>query len=93
MNIPLTSVDVTDARTTDRQLIDGLQQTLHANHARLLEAAKKEWESKFSGNDPSDACVAVRITTDAPVRRLACAGLIGRSKAGSPIGSRRGVPA
>jgi hypothetical protein len=94
MNIPLTSTDVIDIRTTDRQLINGLQQTLHANHARLLDAAKTEWESKFAGNDPSDACVTVRITTDAPApRQLACAGVLAKPKARSFTVSRWGVPA
>ena len=94
MNIPLTSTDVTDIRTTDRQLINGLQQTLHANYGRLLEAAKTEWESKFAGNDPSDACVTVRITTDAPApRQLACAGVLEKPKARSLNGTRWGVPA
>ena len=94
MNIPLTSADVTDLRTTDRQLIQGLQQTLHANQSRLLGAAKKEWESRFAGNDPSDACVSVRITTDAPApRQVPCAGFLPKPKALSLSGSRWGVPA
>jgi hypothetical protein len=28
---------------------------------RLISEARKEWERKFAGNDPSDACVTVRI--------------------------------
>ncbi|MEP6685272.1 MAG: hypothetical protein ABJB22_00720 [Verrucomicrobiota bacterium] len=94
MNIPLTSTDVTDIRTPDRQLIDGLQQTLHANYGRLLEAAKEEWENKFAGNDPSDACVTVRITTAAPApRQLACAGILEKPKTRSLNGRHWGVPA
>jgi hypothetical protein len=94
MNVPLTSTDVIDIRTTDRQLINGLQHTLHANYGRLLQAAKKEWESKFAGNDPSDACVTVRITAEAPApRQLACAGVLDKPKARSFAGSRWGVPA
>ena len=94
MNIPLTSTDVTDIRTTDRQLINGLQHTLHANYDRLLQAAKKEWESKFAGSDPSDACVTVRIAADAPApRQLACAGVLDKPKARALAGNRWGVPA
>ena len=94
MNIPITSVDVTDRRTTDRELIEGLQQTLHANHARLLEAAKQEWESRFAGPDPSDACVTVRITADAPApRQLPCAGVIRKPKTGAFNGSHLHLPA
>ncbi len=74
MNIPITSTDVTDVRTTDRHLINELRRTLDASYERLLEAARMKWESKFAGNDPSDACVTVRITTDEPSpRQLTCA--------------------
>ncbi len=94
MNIPLTSTDVTNIRIADRQLIDGLQQTLQANYGRLLEAAEKEWESKFAGKDPSDACATVRITTETPVpRQLACAGVLKKPKTRSLSGKRASVPA
>ena len=93
MNIPLTSTDVTDIRITDRELINGLQQTLQSNYGRLLEAAEKEWASKFAGKDPSDACATVRITTETPVpRQLACAGVLKKPKTRSLSGKRASVP-
>ena len=47
------------------QLTDGLRNALDRGFRRLLTAAQAEWESKYSGNDPSDACVSVRIHSDA----------------------------
>ena len=34
---------------------------LEKKYARLISVAEKEWECKFAGTDPSDACVTVRI--------------------------------
>ncbi len=89
MSIPLTSTTVTDLGTTDRQLIAELRRTLDANYGRLLENARKEWESRFAGNDPSDACVTVRITSDevAP-RQLPCTGPLEKPKASFLNGRR-----
>jgi hypothetical protein len=28
---------------------------------RLIRAARKEWERRFAGSDPSDACITIRI--------------------------------
>ena len=94
MNIPLTSTDVTDIRIADRELINGLQQTLQANYGRLLEAAEREWETKFAGKDPSDACATVRITRETPLpRQLACAGVLKKPKTRSFSAKRASVPA
>ena len=94
MNIPLTSTDVTDIRIADRELISDLQQTLQANYGRLLAAAEKEWESKFAGKDPSDACATVRITAETPVPlQLACAGVLKKPKTRSFSGKRASMPA
>ncbi|HKP03236.1 MAG TPA: hypothetical protein VJU77_07690 [Chthoniobacterales bacterium] len=49
-----------------RRLITGLKQALDVNYARVLGAAKDQWERCFEGNDPSDACVSVRITSGKP---------------------------
>ena len=49
-----------------RRLITGLRQALDVNYNRVLSAARKQWERHFEGNDPSDACVSVRITSGKP---------------------------
>ena len=53
------------------RLITGLRHALDVNYARVLDAARSQWERCFEGNDPSDACVSVRITSGKP-----CAGVI-----------------
>jgi hypothetical protein len=45
------------------ELIEGLQCAIDQNYHRLFEAAKAQWERNFAGNDPSDACVRIRVTT------------------------------
>lgn len=49
-----------------RRLITGLRHALDVNYARVLDAARGQWERCFEGNDPSDACVSVRITSGKP---------------------------
>jgi len=49
-----------------RRLITGLRHALDVNYARVLDTARGQWERCFEGNDPSDACVSVRITTGKP---------------------------
>jgi hypothetical protein len=66
-----------------RHLITGLRQALDVNYARVLDAAKTQWERYFEGNDPSDACVSVRITSGKP-----SAGVI-KKPAGSLLYGRR----
>lgn len=43
-------------------MAEGLQQTLHQKYRRILQAAGAEWERRFAGREPSDACVSVRIS-------------------------------
>ena len=67
-----------------RRLITGLRHALDVSYTRVLEAARERWEQHFEGNDPSDACVSVRITSGKP-----SAGVI-RKPAGSLLyGTRR----
>jgi hypothetical protein len=47
----------------NRRLIDGLRKALEINHVRMFETAKQQWERNFAGNDPSDSCVSVRVTS------------------------------
>lgn len=56
---------VTDTDT--RRLIAGLRQALDINYVRILATAQMHWEKNFSGKDPSDACVTVRISSGKPL--------------------------
>jgi hypothetical protein len=49
-------------RTSDAELIAGLRKALDGKYGRILQAARREWERSFARQDPSDACVSVRIS-------------------------------
>jgi hypothetical protein len=68
---------LTDTVIDSHRLIAGLRQALDMNYARVLAAAQTRWEAHFAGNDPSDACVSVRISSGKPM-----AGIL-RKSAGS----------
>ena len=51
------------------EIVEGLQHALDKNFQRVRENARREWETRFSAPDPSDACVSVRISA-APQARL-----------------------
>ena len=53
----------TRARISNRELVDGLQRALEQKYSGILRAAGNEWERRFAGDDPSDSCVSVRIST------------------------------
>ena len=55
-----------DSIIDSHRLITGLRHALDVNYARVLDAARSQWERCFEGNDPSDACVSVRITSGKP---------------------------
>ena len=57
---------------TDNELITGFRSALDRSYSRICQAAADEWQRRFAGNDPSDACVSVRISSSAsdPTRRL-----------------------
>jgi hypothetical protein len=57
---------VSDTMIDSRRLIAGLRHALDVNYARVLDAGRSQWERYFEGNDPSDACVSVRITSGKP---------------------------
>ncbi len=44
------------------EMIHGLKRALDVNYRRLARAAQAQWNSRFAGQDASDACVSVRIT-------------------------------
>ncbi|MFZ1220444.1 MAG: hypothetical protein WAO00_14210 [Chthoniobacterales bacterium] len=49
-----------------RRFILGLRHALDVSYERVLDAARAQWEQHLEGNDPSDACVSVRITSGKP---------------------------
>ena len=52
---------------TNRELIVELQNALDQDYARIREWASNAWERRFTGKDPSDACVSVRISSGVAV--------------------------
>jgi hypothetical protein len=57
---------LSDSIIDSRRLVTGLRHALDLNYARVLSAAREQWERCFEGNDPSNACVHVRITSGKP---------------------------
>lgn len=41
--------------------VQGLQRALDKSYAQLRERAQAEWQRRCASQDPSDACVCVRI--------------------------------
>jgi hypothetical protein len=66
MNIADHPQSLSDNIIDSRRLITGLRHALDVNYGRVLDAARTQWERCFEGNDPSDACVSVRITSGKP---------------------------
>ena len=64
-----------ETATLKWETIEGLKWAIDNSYRRLRDAARHEWEQRFAGPDPSDACVSVRINsnaTEAPGLTLAC---------------------
>ncbi|MEY2565122.1 MAG: hypothetical protein QOH88_3315 [Verrucomicrobiota bacterium] len=81
MNASLQKINGTKSLSDPRRFIGGLRQALDLNHNRMLAVAKREWERRYAGKDPSDACVTVRITSGEPKKRaLASAGILKKKK-------------
>jgi hypothetical protein len=47
---------------TNGELVIGLRECTRSQLRRLIRAASAEWDRRFAGKDPSDACVSVKIT-------------------------------
>jgi hypothetical protein len=47
---------------TNGELAIGLRSALDRSYGRIIRAASAEWDRRFAGKDPSDACVSVKIT-------------------------------
>jgi len=75
---------VSDSIIDSRRLITGLRHALDVNYSRVLGAAREQWERYFEGNDPSNACVSVRITSGKPT-----AAVIKKPAASLLYGTRR----
>ncbi len=58
---------IADSFIDSRRLITGLRHALDVNYARVLAAAQERWERNFASNDPSNACVSVRISSGKPL--------------------------
>ena len=52
------------------EAMTSLERAFENNFRRIVEAARDEWERRFAGNDPSDACVSVRIVADKATARV-----------------------
>jgi hypothetical protein len=76
----------------NRRLIRGLKHALDLNYARVLDAARREWECNYAGKDPSDACVSVCISSGNPEKSaLACGGILKKPRKSLLSGNRRGL--
>ena len=64
------------------ELIEGLQRAIDDCYRRVRRTARQEWESRFAGNDPSDACISIRIDSipaEASMTALPCAGYFSKA--------------
>ena len=52
------------------ETVEGLKRAIDNSSRRLLESAREEWERRFGGKDPRDACVSVRITGLDPAAQM-----------------------
>ena len=62
MKAPLSASSLDPAQINQREMAAGLQKILQKKYSRVLCAAAAEWERRFLGKEPSDACVSVRIS-------------------------------
>ena len=66
----LATTNLTDLKATGE-----VKEVVENNFRRLVEHARQQWEGRFSGKDPSDACVSVRIVAvDTVIERKAVRG-------------------
>jgi hypothetical protein len=79
---------LSDSVIDSRRLIAGLRHALDVNYVRILAAAQTKWEHAYAGNDPSDACVSVRISSGKPT-----AGVLKKSAASLLHARRHALPA
>ena len=58
----LQTPDLLAGYATNGELVIGLRSALDRSYGRVIRAASAEWDRRFAGKDPSDACVSVRIS-------------------------------
>lgn len=52
-----------EARPPNEQLAESLRQALAQQYGQMFASAQQNWERYFAGQDPSDACVSVRVSS------------------------------
>ena len=67
MNVSLEEMPAANKNVPMRELVATLQETMARNHQKILAAALNDWERKYAGRDPSDACASVHVAA-APKR-------------------------
>ena len=86
--------EATESIIDSRRLIRGLKHLLEIKYARVLDAARSEWERSFAGKDPSDACVSVRISSGGPEKTaLPCGEILKKPGQSFLNGNRRDLMA
>jgi hypothetical protein len=69
------------------EALAGLHRAIDNSYRRFRELARGEWERRFSGTDPSDACVSIRITVaETEIKGLPGSGFL---KSNKPSGIRQ----
>ena len=63
MNTHLQTFHRANTHTHDQQLINGLRTALRMKYGEVLAGAQVRWQRLYGANDPSDACVSVRISS------------------------------
>jgi hypothetical protein len=66
MNTATQPSALSDTIINSHRLISGLRHALDVNYERVLAAAQERWERNFA-DDPSNACVSVRISSGKPM--------------------------
>ena len=85
MHVLLEDFRAADKHLPMRDLVAQLQQTLERNHQKILAAALSDWQQKYAGGDPSDACASVHIAVATKRARKATPSsqkLVRRSRSG-----------
>jgi hypothetical protein len=74
------------------EIVAELRHALDLQYRRLCEGARADWERLFSGRDPADACVSVRV---APIPSSTTRGsgfLKSRRQQASKSGAKASLP-
>lgn len=70
MNDYLQNCHALNCEVAADQLTDGFRAAVQNSYSRVFKIAQDEWERRFGGKDPSDACVTVRISPRSARRAL-----------------------